>query len=58
MDPIHIDLNVVPAAEIEQLRRRCNNLEDRVESLDRQMDALRCLYSQCLEKLRSLTVSK
>lgn len=49
MDPIKIQISVVPDEEIRHLQLRNSKLQENYEELSRQMDGLRMMYSELLQ---------
>lgn len=49
MDPIKIQISVVPDDEIKHLQLRNAKLQENYEELARQMDGLRMMYSELLQ---------
>lgn len=49
MDPIKIQISVVPDEEIRHLQLRNAKLQENYEELSRQMDGLRMMYSELLQ---------
>lgn len=54
MDPIKIQISVVPDEEINHLRLRNAKLQQNYDELSRQMDGLRMMYSELLQAYTSL----
>lgn len=53
MEPLEVKFVIVPSSELDALNRRCTDLADRADSLERQLDGLRNLYVQCLDMLKN-----
>lgn len=49
MDPIRIQIEVVPAEEVSHLQLRNSRLQANYEELSRQMDGLRMMYGELLQ---------
>lgn len=54
MDPVKIQVSVVPDDEILYIQKRLTYLQENYERLDRQLEALRMQYGELLNILAAL----